>query len=373
MPIEFKPRKTALYNYIDSYTPSAGQPFDPQKPTGVLLLNMGGPDDQESVKPFLLNLFSDPDILRLPPFIQPVLARIIVGKRGEEAKENYALMGGGSPQLGTTRMQAAALTEQLRQEHHLNITTAIAMRYWHPFTEEGLQELRDAGVEQLVVTTLYPHYSHTTTGSNMNELRRQFRKLQWDVPMTVVSGYHLSDWYQAAFAQCIQHGFDEGAWTCERDEVHVLFSAHSLPIRHVRNTGDPYERHTIACVEQVMAKYFPNNRWDLAYQSKVGNFPWLGPATDGVLSYYAGKGQDNVLVVPVSFVSDHIETLVELDIEYIPDARKEGVKHIHRAPVMNTRPAYINGLARKIADKIARRSQPLPSSMTSAHDITTVA
>lgn len=356
MVIEFKPRKKALQRYRAGYMPSAGQPLDPNKPMGVLLLNMGGPDDQDSVKPFLINLFSDPDILRLPPIIQPLLARIIVAKRGDEAKANYALMGGGSPQLATTKLQAKALTEALQTHHQLNVTTAIAMRYWHPFTNEALQTLRSAGVEQLVVTTLYPHFSYTTTGSNLNELRRQLTKMNWDVPVTVVSGYHKTDWYQAAFAQCIESGLDEGVWTCPREEVQILFSAHSLPIRHVRNTGDPYERHTIGCVEAVMNKYFPDNPWDLAYQSKVGNFPWLGPPTDGVLSYYAGKNRDNILVVPVSFVSDHIETLVELDIEYIPDAREEGIQHIHRAPVMNTRPAFIDGLAGEVASKVHARS-----------------
>ncbi|MDH4379308.1 MAG: ferrochelatase [Vampirovibrionales bacterium] len=350
-----KKRKPYTQPFVAPYCPSAGKPLSLSAHTGVLLLNMGGPDSQDSVKPFLLNLFSDPDILRLPPLLQPLLARYIVNSRGDEAKANYAEMpGGGSPQLPLTRRQAEALTECLIAKG-LTVTTAVAMRYWHPYTTEALSLLRAERVEQLVVVSLYPHFSYTTTGSSLNELRRELARMGWDVPITVVSGYCKEDWYLESLAQCIQTGLDDGHWSCPIEDVQLLFSAHSLPLLHCKKTGDPYERLTVRSVATVMKRHFPCNPWDMGFQSKVGNMKWLGPATDGVLTYFAAQKMDNILVVPVSFVSDHIETLVELDIEYIPEARELGLKHVHRAPVMNTHPSFIRGLAQSVVASIQQR------------------
>ncbi|MFN8615008.1 MAG: ferrochelatase [Vampirovibrionales bacterium] len=345
-------RKPYSQPYPGPYCSKAGHAFITGAKTGVLLLNMGGPDGPESVKPFLLNLFSDPDILKLPQLIQPWLARYIVWKRGNEAIANYAKMpGGGSPQKALSWQQAQALEHTLNQQQQ-PVTTALAMRYWHPLTQQALKTLLQQGVCQLVVVTLYPHFSYTTTGSNLNELRRALKETGWDGPLSIVAGYSQTDWYIKALAQCIQQGLNEGQWSCPQNQVHLLFSAHSLPVRHCKRTGDPYEQLTRQNAQAVMRQYFPTNPWDIGFQSKVGNFPWLGPPTDGVLAYYAGKRIDNVLVVPISFVSDHIETLVELDIDYLPEARQQGIAHLHRAPVMNTEPAYIQGLASAIQASI---------------------
>lgn len=339
------------------YTVNAGISLQPDKKTAVVLMNMGGPDDQDSVKPFLFNLFSDPDIIKLPlSFIfQKLLAWVIVTKRGDEAKANYAKMGGGSPQLPMTREQAKALEEALTQQG-LNTQVAIAMRYWHPFTDETLAALKADGVEQLVLVTLYPHFSYTTTGSNLNEVRRVLQRLDWQVPVTTVAGYSKEDWYLESLAQCIREGLEQGSWSCPTEQVQVLFSAHSLPMKHLKRTKDPYQKLIERCAGDVMSRYFPNHTWDMAYQSKVGNMPWLGPATDGVLSFYAGKHMDNILVVPISFVSDHVETLVEIDMDYIAWAKEEGITNIFRAPVMNTQPQFIEGLACRIVEQLQQRA-----------------
>jgi ferrochelatase len=308
------------------------------------------------VKPFLFNLFSDPDIIKLPlSFIfQKLLATIIVKSRGKEAQENYQKMGGGSPQLPITYEQGRAVKEQLLAQG-LNCSVGIAMRYWHPFTEQTLQALRDDGVEQLVLASLYPHFSYTTTGSNLNEIKRVLKRMNWEVPVTTVSGYCKEEWYLNALADRIQDGLNTTEWTCPVEEVRILFSAHSLPEQHVKRTGDPYKKLIDQCAADVMSQYFPQHPWDMAYQSKVGKMPWIGPSTEGVLSYYAGKSIDNILIVPISFVSDHIETLVEIDLDYIEWAREEGISCIGRAPVMNTCPLFINGFSQRILSQIEGR------------------
>lgn len=325
--------------------------------TGILLLNMGGPDRLESVKPFLYNLFSDPDIIRLPLsfLLQKPLAWLIVLLRGKEAQKNYAKMGGGSPQLAMTQAQAEALQKTLNSKGY-DFPVYIAMRYWHPFTDEALDQIAKDGIENLIVVSLYPHFSYTTTGSSLNELRRCLKRQGLDgLPLSVVSGYCKTPDYLEALAGCIREGLDANSWSCAPEEVQILFSAHSLPQSHVRRTKDPYPTLTEQCARMIMDRYFPNNRWDLAYQSKVGRMPWLGPYTEGVISYYAGNGLENVLIVPISFVSDHVETLVEIDRLYIPEAHEQGVSHCYRAPVMNIRPDFIQVLVRAIEDKISRR------------------
>ncbi len=354
-------KKKSHQQFSAPFTPSAGQPFVPSAHTGVVLMNMGGPDDAASVKPFLYNLFSDPDIIKLPLswLLQPLLAKLIVSKRGDEAIDNYAKMdgfNGGSPQLPITRKQAALVQQALDNHTRWHTTVAIAMRYWHPTTKTALTQLRAAGVQQLVLTSLYPQFSFTTTGSNLNEIRRVLNAMNWDVPITMVSGYSAQDWYLTSLAECIQAGLDSAEWQCDKSDVQILFSAHSLPVKHVTRTGDPYPELIERCIDDVMTRYFPNHNFDLAYQSKVGNFPWLGPPTDGVLNYYAGKQQNNILVVPISFVSDHIETLVEIDMDYIGEARGLGITHIARAPVMNTQPSFLNGLAHAIDSQLAMRA-----------------
>ncbi len=338
-----------------------GLPATKQEKIGIVLLNMGGPDSLETVGPFLYNLFSDPEIIKLPMsfLFQKILAWMIVNSRLNEAVQNYDKLdseqwGGGSPQLPITRDQGKALKEKLDDKYHMDAPIYIAMRYWHPFTNEALEKIENDGITHLIAVTLYPHFSYTTTGSSLNELRRGLKKrgLTNKVKLSIVSGYCKKPAYLKALAGCIEEGLNNNTWTCDLKDVQILFSAHSLPVQHVKRTGDPYPKLIQACARSVMETYFPSHAWDMAYQSKVGNMPWLGPATDGVLAYYAGEKRDNILMVPISFVSEHVETLVEIDLDYMGQARDMGIEHIARAPVMNTRPDFIQLLADCVAEKV---------------------
>lgn len=330
--------------------------------TGILFLNLGGPDCLESVKPFLFNLFADPDIIKLPlSFIfQKPLAWLISTKREEEAQENYELMGGGSPILPFTEAQAEALKQELIKRGQPEMTVYIAMRYWHPFTEEAVDQIVKDGVQRLIVVPLYPHFSYTTTGSSLNELKRVLDLKGVKLDISVVPPYHDHPLYLEAMRQCVAEGLDSNEWTCPKEEVQILFSAHSLPVRHVKRTKDPYPEQIYACAEAI-ASFFPNNPWELAYQSQVGKMQWLGPATEGVLPYFAANNRDNILMVALSFVSDHVETLVEIDKQYIPLAHELGIQHCYRAPSLNTNASFIQALAElTIAELEKENKNPLP-------------
>lgn len=332
--------------------------------TGILFLNLGGPDSLSAVKPFLYNLFADPDIIKLPfsEIFQKPLAWWIATTRAEEARHNYARMGGASPILKLTRAQADALRARLKERGEGDFPVYVAMRYWHPLTEAAVTEMVQDGIERVIVLPLYPHFSYTTTGSSMNELKRVMaqRGLSW--PLSVVDPYYEKPDYQAAVAETIRQGLEAHTWGCPVSEVRLLFSAHSLPLKHVKRTGDPYPEQIHACCKQIAETHFPGHPWDLSYQSKVGNMPWLGPDTDGILHYYAGKEVDNVLVVPISFVSDHVETLVEIDLQYLPLASELGLKHCHRAPALNTLPAFIDVLANRVSEQLAQAEADGPGS-----------
>jgi ferrochelatase len=315
--------------------------------TGILLLNMGGPETLDDVQPFLYNLFSDPDIIKLPfsAIFQKPLAWRISTSRLEEAKRNYALMGGGSPILKFSRAQADALQAELKNRGYGKLPVYIAMRYWHPLTDETVSQIQKDGIERLVVIPLYPHFSYTTTGSSLNELKRVLDNRGMRLDLSIVTSYWDHPIYQKAVAETIQQAMAQNQWSCPPEKIQLLFTAHSLPMKHIKRTKDPYPEQIFACARQIVETYFPNNEWDLCYQSQVGKMVWLGPQTDGVLHYYAAKKIDNVLMVAISFVSDHIETLVEIDKLYLPLATELGIPHCHRAPALNTHPTFIKMLA----------------------------
>lgn len=314
--------------------------------TGILFLNLGGPDCLENVKPFLFNLFADPDIIKLPfsSIFQKPLAWLISTKREEEAQENYQLMGGRSPILQFTEAQGEALKQALMQHGQPEMNVYIAMRYWHPFTEEAVDQIVKDGIERLIVLPLYPHFSYTTTGSSLNELKRVMDARNIKLEISVVPPYYDHPLYLQAMKECVEEGLNSNQWTCPKEDVQIVFSAHSLPMKHVKKTKDPYPEQIYTCAETI-ASFFPNNPWELAYQSQVGNMPWLGPSTDGMLHYFAGKNRDNLLIVALSFVSDHVETLVEIDQQYIPLANALDITHCYRAPSLNTNPSFIQAMA----------------------------
>ena len=321
------------------------QKLSTQPKTAVLLLNMGGPEKLDDVQPFLYNLFSDPDIIRLPfsSIFQKPLAYRISTNRLNEAKHNYSQMGGGSPILKFTQAQADAMKAELSSRGY-DLPIYIAMRYWNPFTSETLKKIQNDGVEKLIVIPLYPHFSYTTTGSSLNELKRVMLEQNLNFELSIITSYWDHPIYQKSVAETIEQSIQDLRWSCTPEKIQILFTAHSLPQKHIKRTNDPYPTQIYQCAKQIMKTYFPNNEWDLCYQSQVGKMLWLGPQTDGVLHYYAAKNINNVLMVPISFVSDHIETLVEIDKLYQPLAEELGILHCHRASALNTHPTFIQAL-----------------------------
>jgi protoporphyrin/coproporphyrin ferrochelatase len=322
------------------------------KRVGVLLLNLGGPDSLEAVKPFLYNLFSDPDILKLPELLQKPLAWWITTSRGPEVIKNYSEIGGRSPILPLTQAQADALKNQLAQSGY-DVPVYIAMRYWHPFTEATVDQIIADDIDHLVVLPLYPHFSYTTTGSSVKTLENALAERQSRINTDIIPPYYQDERYLAAVAETVQEAIEQYPhWSVPHQQVTVLFSAHSLPRRHIKRTQDPYPDQIYACAETLMAKHFPHNPWELAYQSKVGRMPWIGPTTDGLLHYFAATEGDNIVVVPISFVSDHIETLFEIDQDYIPLGKEIGLQHLVRSPSLNTRPRFIQALADLVLEQL---------------------
>jgi len=322
---------------------------------GVLLLNLGGPDSLKAVKPFLFNLFSDREIIRLgPSFLQKPIAYLISSLRGKKTEEAYGLIGGKSPICDITFAQAKALEEVLNKSKesessvvtsHLSpfLKVSVAMRYWHPLIEKVVPELYDIGIRKLIVLSLYPQYSVATTGSSLNKLREVTSKYGIEI-FTVLS------WFDhPLYIDALVHSIKEGLKVFEHTAlvpaegtsgVHVLFSAHSLPVKFIEE-GDPYVDQIKGTINEIVKKI--DISWSLSYQSKSGPVQWLGPSTDKMIEDLAGGGTKNLLVVPVSFVSDHIETLYEIDILYKNMAAAFGMR-LERVESLNISPLFISAL-----------------------------
>jgi ferrochelatase len=309
--------------------------------TAVVLFNLGGPDSLSAVRPFLFNLFSDPDIFRLPlPWLtQKPFAALISRRRAPEAAHGYAAIGGASPLLANTRRQADALSQLLRPDSDAEVH--ICMRYWHPRADEVVERLRTGGIDRVLLLPLYPHYSRTTTGSSYNEFMHECRRQRYEPRV-----YLVRDWYdQADYLEGIKQTLEHEirAFPDPRPEsVELLFSAHGLPQKIV-DAGDPYETQIRATFDAVCARL----RWPkatLCYQSRVGPLQWLRPYTDDVIRAKAKEGARQMLVYPIAFVSDHVETLFELGQTYAQLARDLGVTHYRVAPALNDHPSLIRGL-----------------------------
>jgi ferrochelatase len=318
-------------------------------PIGVLLFNLGGPDDQASVEPFLVNLFSDREIIQLPlgPAFQPFFARLIAKLRGPSVRRNYALIGGGSPQLPTTRGQAAALQRRLNVKGE-RFQTFVAMRYWTPSTEDALAEMERAGVRRVVTLTLYPQFSRATTGSSQRALDRLLTQPRWKdrFQFTAIDRYPSDPLYLDALAETAREAY-EGFAPEVRERVVLLFSAHGLPQRFI-DEGDPYVAETEATRAGILERLALPNRQLLGYQSRTGPVKWIGPGTEELLDSLAAEGVGEVLVIPLSFVSDHIETLYEVDMLFGDRARAAGIADYRRSPALNVRPLFIEALARLV-------------------------
>ncbi|NJL01887.1 MAG: ferrochelatase [Spirulinaceae cyanobacterium SM2_1_0] len=311
---------------------------------GVLLLNLGGPDELDDVRPFLYNLFSDPEIIRLPfPWLQKPLAWLISTRRAPGSRENYRQIGGGSPLRRITEEQGADLAQQLAAQG-IDAQVYIGMRYWHPFTEEALAQIKRDRPERLVILPLYPQFSISTSGSSFRLLASFWAEdpaLQAQ-PYTVIPSWYQQPDYLQAMAQLISVELD----TFENpDDVHIFFSAHGVPVSYVEEAGDPYQREIEDCTRLIMQTLNRANAHTLAYQSRVGPVEWLRPYTEDALAELGTQGVRRILVVPISFVSEHIETLQEIDIEYREVAEEAGIEHFARVPALNRHPRFIQALA----------------------------
>lgn len=306
--------------------------------TAVLLLQMGGPDSLDAVEPFLFNLFSDRDIIKIgPAFLQPLLARFISGRRSKKVVEYYRQIGGKSPLRELTEQQGTELEKVLGEGYRC----FVAMRYWKPDTIEALAAIKREGISRVIALSLYPHYSRATSGSSFNELERvqALSKNQFEIKQ--IRQFYNHPLYIAALAEKIEQGLTKFADTIH--PVQLLFSAHSLPQSFI-DSGDPYLDQIQATVKQVMER-FENVAYHLAFQSRAGPVKWLEPSTESKIKELAEAGNKNLLMVPLSFVSDHIETLYEIDIQYSEEARKLGISSFKRTESLNCSPLFISCLA----------------------------
>lgn len=327
------------------------EPPDPVRGrTGILLLNLGGPDSLRAVRPFLTRLFTDREIIRLPggPVGQAVLGRAIAWWRTPAAKRNYARIGGRSPILDWTLRQAEGLARRLAARGH-DVVLAPAMRYWHPTTAEALADLRRRGAGRFLALSMYPHYSAASTGASVNELRRVLKGGDDVPPVDIIDAWPAHPGYLDALAERVRAalaGFPAGA------RPTLLFSAHGLPLHFVEN-GDPYCDHIRVTMEGVLNRAGADLPHVLGYQSRVGPVRWLRPRTDERIRELAAAGVRSVLVVPLSFVSDHIETLYEVDMLFGDIARSAGITDYRRIESLNDFPPFLDALADLAAARLA--------------------
>ncbi|MGE5503639.1 MAG: ferrochelatase [Actinomycetota bacterium] len=301
--------------------------------TAVFLFNLGGPDAPEAVEPFLFNLFNDPAIIGAPGPIRWLIARLISKRRAPIAREIYAQIGGRSPLVPETEAQARALEAALGPDFRC----FIAMRYWHPFCHEAIAAAKAWGAERAVLLPLYPQFSTTTTGSSVKQFRHEAKAAGFNVAVETICCWPTEPGLVAAVSELVQAGIGRAG-----QGARVLFSAHGLP-KKVVERGDPYQAQVELTAAAVAAACGLQD-WVVCYQSRVGPLEWIGPSTEAELER-AGRDRVPVVVVPIAFVSEHSETLVELDIEYRHRAEQLGVPAYVRVAAVGCHPAFIDGLA----------------------------
>lgn len=306
---------------------------------GVVLFQLGGPDSLEAIEPFLYNLFCDPEIIDFPfaRIGRKPLAKLISATRARKVQHHYVTIGGYSPIRRHTEQQARALEEELRSQG-MDARCFVAMRYWHPFTAEAIAQVQQAECDELVLLPMYPQYSSTTTGSSLNEWRRQFRG---DIPVHCVQNFYRNPTYLDAVVEKV----NAALWRFPRaDRPQIIFSAHGVPMSVIEQ-GDPYQRQIEETVAMVMARGGWRNPCRLCYQSKVGASKWLQPSLHHTLQQLATAQVREVCVVPIAFVSDHVETLAEIDHEARERALSLGFTQFEMSEGLNDSPKFIRALA----------------------------
>jgi ferrochelatase len=306
---------------------------------GVVLFQLGGPDTLEAIEPFLFNLFCDPDIIDFPfaRIGRKPLAKLISSTRARKVQRHYSAIGGGSPIRRFTEQQARALQIELRKSG-MDAHCFVAMRYWHPFTAEAIRHLRAAQCDEVVLLPLYPQYSSTTTGSSLNEWRRLFHG---DLPVHCIEPFYRHELYLDALVDKVDEAL---ARFPDPTHPEIVFSAHSVPLSVIER-GDPYQRQIEETVQLLMRRGNWLNRHRLCYQSKVGASKWLQPSLHNTLRTLAKEELKEVCVVPVSFVSDHVETLGEIEHEARAEAATLGIKQFEMMQGLNDSPPFIAALA----------------------------
>ena len=323
----------------------------------IVMFQLGGPDSQAAVEPFLYNLFCDPDIINFPGafLARKALAKLISTTRSKVVGQHYAEIGGGSPIRRLTEQQARALQETLRP--HLNARTIVAMRYWHPDTAEAVSALESEPYDELVLLPLYPHYSFATTRSSLREWDRQYgsklkNKPGPKPPVKLIDHFYDHPDYVAGIVERINSVLQE---VPDPENVQLVFSAHGLPMILVEK-GDPYPQHIEQTVQLVRQLGAWRNPYVLCYQSKVGPQKWLQPSLTGTIESLAKSGVKRMLVIPIAFLTEHIETLHEINIEAREQAEHLGVRDFYLMPALNDSPLLIRALADLVLRAVGVRS-----------------
>jgi ferrochelatase len=330
------------------------------KKIAVVLFNLGGPDSLHAVKPFLKNLFSDPAIIAAPAPVRKILSAVISSRRAKTAREIYRQIGGKSPILQNTIDQAndleACLKESITpdQSDTTDVKCFVAMRYWHPFIQECASRVAGFDPDIIVLLPLYPQYSTTTTGSSAREWWQQKRRFKISAPDVLIGCYPLEEGLIQALTDSVESKIRDAGLA--KSSVRILFSAHGLP-KKIIESGDPYqwqvEQTALAIIKRLRNACGEDLDWSVCYQSRVGPLEWIGPSTDSEITRAGVDGRD-VVLVPIAFVSEHSETLVELDVEYRALADRAGIKNYLRIPTVSTSPAFISGLARMVVAALSK-------------------
>ncbi|HEY9078591.1 ferrochelatase [Magnetovibrio sp.] len=338
------------------------------KRLAIVLYNLGGPDRLEAVEPFLFNLFMDPAIITVPQPFRWMLAKLISKRRAPLAQDIYKHIGGKSPLLDLTNEQARALETALRRDFSdVDVQAFVCMRYWHPMSDAVAQEVKAFNPDHIVMLPLYPQYSTTTSESSFLDWDRAASAVGLRVPNQRICCYPTEPGLVAAQTELLKVALDKARALAGQGPVRILFSAHGLPKKIVDRKGDPYPQHVQQGAEAIVAELQTQgvelDEWLVSYQSRVGPLEWIGPSTDDEIRR-AGRDGVALVVLPIAFVSEHSETLVELDIEYKHLADEVGVKTYVRVPAVATHEAFIKGLSNLVQSTLDQQLSLCPGGST---------
>ena len=323
------------------------------KRIAVVLLNLGGPDKKESIKPFLFNFFMDKNIIRAPIFVRYLVAKLISIRRSKrEAGESYGELGDKSPLLANSQAQADALEKFLNLESSEHFKSFICMRYWHPMSDEVAQQVKDFNPDEIILLPLYPQFSTTTTRSSIQEWEKAVKTINLNTPTTTICCYPWDEGFIEASAENIRKTYNKALAEAER-KPRLLLSAHGLPESIIKD-GDPYQWQCEQTAEKIAkATGIKDIDWQICYQSRVGPQKWIGPSLDDALKQAADDGKP-VIILPHAFTQEHVETLVEIEIEYREMAEELGIHHYYKVETVGTSAAFIEGLSDLVINNLGK-------------------